>query len=186
MGTKSEVGERIKRARLEKGLTLKDIEARAGVSATHVSEIERGRTSPTVGALTKIANALGTEPAYLVEESAAAAHVVVRRGERRRVQLANPAVWLESLAGELPRSELSFLLVDWDRDVGSASLSLSAQGEEFAFVLEGCLEFVIDGERHVLREGDSIHFAASLPHSARKRGDGPCRALWATYPRLTL
>ena len=43
---------------LAKGLTLKEIEAKVGVSATHVSEVERGKTSPTVGALSKIAAAL--------------------------------------------------------------------------------------------------------------------------------
>ena len=54
METRNEIGSRIKQFRLAKGLTLKDIELRAKVSATHVSEIERGMTSPTVGALAKI------------------------------------------------------------------------------------------------------------------------------------
>jgi transcriptional regulator with XRE-family HTH domain len=67
MPTKQQLGERIKRFRLERNLTLKDVEVKAKVSATHVSEIERGMTSPTVGALTKIARALGTEPSYFLQ-----------------------------------------------------------------------------------------------------------------------
>lgn len=181
-----DVGERIRKVRLDKGLTLKDIEAKADVSATHVSEIERGRTSPTVGALVKIAEALGTEPAYLVEEGVDGAHTLVRRGQRRRLRFDNPAVWVESLAGEMPGSELSFLMLDWDKEAGDAPFTLTTVGEEFALVLSGALEFSVDGQRHILKEGDSIHYSAALPHSVRKLGDVPSRSLWATYPRLTL
>ena len=67
MPSKEELGERIKRFRLDRNLTLKEVELKAKVSATHVSEIERGMTSPTIGALTKIARAMGTEPSYFLE-----------------------------------------------------------------------------------------------------------------------
>lgn len=62
-----ELGRRIRETRLRQGLTLKELDDRAGLSATHLSEIERGRTSPTVGALLRIARALGHEPAYFLE-----------------------------------------------------------------------------------------------------------------------
>src|SRR5512140_1527271 len=65
--TAVELGKRIKQERLRKQLTLKDIEAKVGISSTHVSEIERGRTSPTVGALSKIAAALDTKMSLLVD-----------------------------------------------------------------------------------------------------------------------
>jgi transcriptional regulator with XRE-family HTH domain len=182
----ADVGDRIRRMRIERNLTLKDIEARADVSATHVSEVERGRASPTVGALIKIAAALAVEPAHLVEEEVVSDHVLVRRNQRRRVRFEQPAVVVESLAGELPGSDLSFLLVEWDEKSGDAPLSLSASGEEFALVLSGALEFTVDGQRHLLKEGDSIHYAANLPHSVRRVTAAPARSLWATYPRLTL
>src|SRR5690348_3345045 len=65
--TPAELGRRIKLLRISRGLTLKDLEERGGISATHVSEIERGKASPTVGALGRIARALGLRPATLVE-----------------------------------------------------------------------------------------------------------------------
>src|SRR6185503_17011333 len=64
--TPEELGRRIKMLRVSCGLTLKDLEERGGISATHVSEIERGKASPTVGALARIAHALGVRPALLV------------------------------------------------------------------------------------------------------------------------
>ena len=62
------IGERLRECRKRQRLTLKAIENLAGVSATHISEIERGKTSPTIGALSKIAHALGKDITFFVED----------------------------------------------------------------------------------------------------------------------
>lgn len=75
-------------------MTLKQVEEVAGLSATHLSEIERGRTSPTVGALLRIARALDRDASYFIEieERSDVGHVVReddasrgagRQGDRR-------------------------------------------------------------------------------------------------------
>lgn len=61
---------RLREARRERALTLKQVEQLSGFSSTHVSEIERGRTTPTVDALVRIASALGRDPCYFIEERA--------------------------------------------------------------------------------------------------------------------
>ena len=68
MVSKELVGTRIRQARLGQRKTLKDVEAASGFSSTHISEIERGRTSPTIGALIRIANALDKDPGFFIEE----------------------------------------------------------------------------------------------------------------------
>ncbi len=65
-----QLGQRLKACRAEAGLTLKAMESRAGVSATHISEIERGKTSPTIGALQKMARALDRDLTYFLETEA--------------------------------------------------------------------------------------------------------------------
>ena len=57
----TELGRRVRALRLQRGMTLKQVESLCGLSATHLSEVERGRTSPTLGALTRLAGALGRE-----------------------------------------------------------------------------------------------------------------------------
>src|SRR5882762_9207727 len=85
--TPAELGRRIKLLRIARGLTLKDLEERGGISATHVSEIERGKASPTVGALGRIARALDLRPATLVAPRMLPEVTVLRAAERhtRRV-----------------------------------------------------------------------------------------------------
>jgi transcriptional regulator with XRE-family HTH domain len=68
MVSKEMVGNRIRQIRQQQRKTLKDVEAHSGFSSTHISEIERGRTSPTIGALLRIARALDKDPSYFIEE----------------------------------------------------------------------------------------------------------------------
>ena len=62
-----ELGRRIRAARTERGLTLKQFEALAGLSATHLSDIERGNASPTIGALRRISRALEREVGWFLD-----------------------------------------------------------------------------------------------------------------------
>ncbi len=82
MPTTHEVGKRLKDVRSEMGMTLKDVATSSGMSPTHISEIERGKTSPTVGALRRIAAALGKDTAYFVEDKPLPKVSVVKKEDR--------------------------------------------------------------------------------------------------------
>ena len=68
MLTKQALARRIREARHKRKMTLKQVEKLSGFSSTHISEIERGRTSPTISALTHIAEALAKDPCYFIED----------------------------------------------------------------------------------------------------------------------
>ena len=91
------LGTRVRRIRHERGLTLKQIEAKVGVSATHISEIERGNTSPTIGALDRIAGALGVLPSYLIDIPAMPEIRVQHPEERKALQMGQGIVTLDPL-----------------------------------------------------------------------------------------
>ena len=61
------LGKKLKQARSGKGMTLMQVQKKAHVSATHISQIERGMTSPTVGVLQKLAKALGTKASNFLD-----------------------------------------------------------------------------------------------------------------------
>jgi transcriptional regulator with XRE-family HTH domain len=174
----TELGERIKQLRLAQDLTLKQVGEKAKVSATHLSEIERGKTSPTVGTLVRIAHALGREPAHLVDEEAMPAVALTRRSERRTWS-AGPLA-LSSLSPAISPHEISILEVFVGP--GSASVAIPGEtGEALAIVLEGEIEIAIDDKRHPLREGEALHFRLADPHSVRA-GTAGARLLWVTRP----
>jgi transcriptional regulator with XRE-family HTH domain len=183
---KIEIGERIKRYRLEKKLTLKEIEALSGVSATHISEIERGKSSPTVGALTRIANAMGSEASYFVEADDLSQVGFVSKSERRRYRFIEPPVAIESLSGVVPHSRMSVMLMAWETGAVATGEVNRHEGEEFILVRNGILEVYVEDERHILKEGDSLHYHASSPHRIENIGDSVCEALVVTVPSFKI
>ncbi|MDR3341108.1 MAG: cupin domain-containing protein [Candidatus Symbiothrix sp.] len=53
----------------------------------------------------------------------------------------------------------------------------SHEGEEFNYVLEGCLLFRINGKDLILKSGDSIYFDSSYPHGMKALDNKPVRFL---------
>jgi transcriptional regulator with XRE-family HTH domain len=181
-----ELGKRIKQLRLAQGFTLKDIESKVGVSATHVSEIERGKTSPTVGALAKIATALQVNPSFLVDLPVGEDITQTRRGDRfRLVGSRNGAQW-EVLTGERPFAELSLFILDLPSDMKEPLVQEPRSGDKFLYVVEGVLQVELGDEKNVLRTGDSMHYKASRAAKLLNMGDTSCHVFWAAWPRLTL
>jgi mannose-6-phosphate isomerase-like protein (cupin superfamily) len=181
-----ELGRRIKQERLRRGLTLKDIEAKVGISATHLSEVERGKSSPTVGVLEKIARALGTRSALLIDAAAGVPVSHTTPGHRREVLDQEGTVRTESLSNSFPGSEVSILLKTYQPQGTRTVLPRGHEGEEFLHVLEGALQVVVGEEEFALAKGDSIHFKSTRPHAFVNRGTVPCIAFMATCPKYGL
>jgi transcriptional regulator with XRE-family HTH domain len=162
-----ELGRRIRETRLKQGLTLKALDARAGLSATHLSEIERGRTSPTVGALLRIARALGHEPAYFLEPEVLPDTAHSRGGSVEPTWLG--AAQLEPLSpgitgGRLRGARLSL-------PAGGEALSLDpAEGGEAVYIVSGEAELAVDGRVWTLTPGDAAYYPSELPRRLRALG----------------
>jgi transcriptional regulator with XRE-family HTH domain len=180
-----ELGHRIKMLRVARGLTLKELEDRGGISATHVSEIERGKASPTVGALGRIAHALDLSPSSLVEPSALPRLTVLRGGEpnprvvnwgRARLELLTEPV----LGGELGAHIMTLPI---GRD---PALVHHHEGEEWVMVLSGVAEIRVHDHPRALREGDSLQFRGHHPHAYANLVSTPCVLLVVNRPRLVL
>lgn len=180
-----ELGHRIKMLRVSRGLTLKDLEARGGISATHVSEIERGKASPTIGALGRIAHALGMRPATLVEPMSTPEVSILRAGAREGLRVQWGLATLEPVteAGACTTMGAHLVTLPIGRE---PSLVHRHEGEEWVTVLSGVAEIRIGTRTLVLREGDSLHFRAHQTHAYSNLASNPAVLLVATLPRLTL
>jgi len=187
MPGKQEIGERIKRVRLARNLTLKEVERKAKVSATHISEIERGLTSPTIGALQRIAAALETPPYDFVASVAKAPARIVRSDERAVFTDARHGGRFQRLGRGVPGAELSAFVVELDAGAARPQ-PLLHDGEEFFHVLRGVVEVEVPGSERpvVLKEGDSVHLRGPSGRTARNIGDGPASVLWIVVPMFCL
>jgi transcriptional regulator with XRE-family HTH domain len=178
---KSELGRRVKAERLARDMTLKQVADAADMSPTHISEIERGRTSPTVGALLRIARALGKPATYFVEEEELPVVSVVRRGDRatRVVTEGGRSVATASyLTAGIPAGRLR---VTEFADLGQGRIDGPVhQGEETLVVTAGRVRVTVGEVSYDLSAGDSIQFKGVLRHSVERLGDEKAQVLWVT------
>jgi len=169
-----ELGRRIRKLRMDRRMTLKQVESACGLSATHLSEIERGRTSPTIGALVRIARALGKDASYFIEQDERPDIAHMRREESRTVHPAR-GVTAEVLTSGIPGSRMySYRLTV------AGELSLEAaplDGDAMYLVRRGSLEADFGGERCTLDEGDAVQATLTLPHRLRARSDAPAEVI---------
>jgi transcriptional regulator with XRE-family HTH domain len=164
MITKEEIGRRIKKVREGQHLTLKNVEAKAGISATHISEIERGKTSPTIGALIRIADALGKDPAYFIEAEELSDVSLVSLEDRTEIDLERAKGFREMLTKSIPSGKINAQLITLTPSDSTEMSMHEHDGDEAALVLEGRINFKIDGKVHELSEGDSIYYIADQEH----------------------
>src|SRR5690606_27891278 len=83
----STLGEKIRRVRKARGLTLAQVSEKTGLSIGYLSQVERNKTSPTIAVLKAIGDVLGKSIAYFVQEEDVKPRFVVRKSDRKRLQL---------------------------------------------------------------------------------------------------
>ena len=164
MISKDEIGKRIKKIREEQHLTLKNVEAKAGISATHISEIERGKTSPTIGALIRIADALERDPAYFIEDEELCDVSFVAYEDRKQCALGRCPGMAEMLTKSIPSGKINAQMIMLGPAKGDDIRLHAHEGDEAALVLQGAVRFNVGGAIHNLAEGDSIYFIGSQDH----------------------
>lgn len=181
------IGKKLKATRLRNDMTIQELAESSSVSSNMISRIERGLTTPSVEIIVKLANAFGMSINYFVEEAEKASTIVhTRKGAGEPIFFFEDKHQIISLTQGLRDPNFTVFYDTIEKGCSSGDGNMIHTGEEFALVLEGCLEFVIDSERYELAEGDSVVFKASLPHRWRNLCDGKTLVLWVVSPAPTL
>ena len=171
-----DVAHRLRQLRESEQISMRELARRSGLSANALSMIERGRVSPSVSTLYKIAEALGVSiTRFFGEEPAKTDIVLVRAGERARVPFVR-GVW-EGLGGEKFSGPVEPFVLTLEAGASSGTSPMVHTGREFVFCLRGNLEYLIERQRLELAAGDSLLFAAYLKHRWRNPGPTVVNAL---------
>lgn len=171
-----DIGARLRELRQERAMSIRALARASGLSTNALSMIERGRTSPSVSTLYKIADALGVPiTAFFRTETPKKAIVFRRSNERNRITLPR-GVW-EGLGGEEFSGAVEPLMLTLERGANSGHLTMRHSGHEFVLCLDGELEYEVEGWRYYLGAGDSLLFSAQLEHRWRNAGASPAHVL---------
>lgn len=181
------IGKKLKATRLHNDMTIQELAENSSVSSNMISRIERGLTAPSVEIIVKLANAFGMSINYFVEEAEKASTIVhTRKGAGEPIFFFEDKHQIVSLTQGLRDPNFTVFYDTIEAGCSSGDGYMLHTGEEFALVLDGTLEFVIDGEHYELREGDSIVFKASLPHRWNNLSNGKTLVLWVVSPAPSL
>lgn len=168
------VSERLRELRSERGLTLSALAEQTGISAPHLSRLEKGERQPSIGSLLQIARVYGVSVSELVEErDGDGLHVVradkapVHHGQDGRYTVLNG-----------PRAAIS--IVRLELSTGKKTKAAQHVGEEWLHVLSGAVELTVDESTVLLEAGDSAHFDSARPHRLLTVGQSPATVLIAS------
>ena len=157
------LGERLRLRRKELRLSMKEVAVSSGLSIGFISQVERGLTSPSLTSLTAIANFLRSDVTNFLSQPKSKSSIT-RHQERDVYTINKNGLEYERLSDSFPGHTLNSVIIH--EMPGHRSESISHEGEEFFFILEGAITIYIDGVVNILEAGDSLHFDSSRSHSA--------------------
>jgi transcriptional regulator with XRE-family HTH domain len=171
-----DVGNRLRQLREAHNVSMRTLATMSGLSANALSMIERGRTSPSVSTLYRIAGALAVPVTdFFSPEESRKKVVFTKADERTRIPFTR-GLW-EGLGGELFTGKSMPFMITLENGASSGSGNMAHSGHEFVYCLRGVLEYQVEDQFYNLETGDSLLFAAHLKHRWHNPGGTVTNAL---------
>jgi DNA-binding transcriptional MerR regulator/quercetin dioxygenase-like cupin family protein len=171
-------GQRFRRLRAKRGLSLAQVAKATGVSVGFLSALERGQMRSSIATLRRIARFYRTNILSLFET--AGDHPRLVHAAQRKILETTPDVRMELLAWGNTAMEPHLFRI---KPGGGSGESYAHEGEEFLHVLHGEFEIWLNnGEHYRLKAGDSLYFESSIPHRWKNPGRTETSLLWINTP----
>ena len=169
-----ELGKLLRVRRKELKLTMQAVADSAGLSVGFISQIERGLTAPSLASLAGISEILEMPMSAFLSQPGA--DDLSRQGARTSYSVPGADVSYERISTTFPGSQLHSVIIH--EPPGFRSEPISHKGEEIFFILAGEITVEIEGEKRVMKAGDTIHFNSTRVHSTWNHGTETASILW--------
>ena len=199
-----DLGAELRRIRESKKLSLRSVANAVGVSASLLSQVETGKTQPSVSTLYALVNHLGISLDGLMGQhrptatdarraeavdtarqspTSASDAVVQRAADNPEIEMENGVTWERLADGG---SDVADPLVVTYAPGAASSVEdklMRHSALEYGCLIEGELTLKIDFDEYVLRPGDSFCFDANRPHMYQNNSARPARGIWFVIGR---
>jgi transcriptional regulator with XRE-family HTH domain len=178
-------GEKIRRVRERRSLTLREVACRAGVSESLVSQIERNKVAPAMDTLLALADALDLDLEYLFADYRRNHSARITRRDERGA-FTRPGVLYERLAqmeSSVPGQDgIEAYSITVEQGAKTGSREYGHQGWELGIVTAGKAELFVGTQSYILETGDSVSFRADAPHTLANAGEEALKVFWIITP----
>ena len=176
-----DIGSRLRRMRLQRGLTQEELADRCELSKGFISQLERNLTTTTVATLLDILESLGTDAKSFFSEE-----------ENEKLVFGEEDIFVkedpEGLRGtkswlvpSAQKNRMEPILVELGPG-GATDEDDPHEGEEFGYVLSGAIRLVLGEQSARVRKGESFYFKPNAPHCLQTPGKTPAKILWVSDP----
>ena len=169
------VGALIRARRRQLHMTLQSLGDAAGISVGYVSQVERDLASPSLGTLAQIARSLDVGVDYFIA-TPDIDNALSRAGERNSFSVNGSSIRYERIGTDFAGNVLSSFIISIPP--GYRSETVSHEGEEIIYILDGELTIRVEPDEMVLGKGDGFHFRGNRPHAWWNVTDQTARLLW--------
>ncbi len=160
------IGDGLRAAREQRGLTLDQLAATSGLSKAHLSRLESGERAPSIATLLELSRSLGVSMSTLLGEDQGGTPIALHRPDEPRREAAGLSI--ASCSGYAGARALEALRVTVMPDRLPTSPARH-RGEEWVYVLSGTVDLEYADELFELMPGMSAHFDAERPHRLNAR-----------------
>ncbi|WP_321860705.1 helix-turn-helix domain-containing protein [Burkholderia cenocepacia] len=176
------LGNKIRSLRQRLKLTLDETATTAGISKPFLSQVERGRATPSITSLVRIAKALGVTMQYFID-TPTEARSVCRGDALKYFQFADSANSFARLTNPVDGRKLDAILVRIPAGQSPSEVTTHA-GEEFLYVMRGTVVLTLEDCTFMLSPGDTAHYESTTPHAWHNTADEDAVIVWVGTPRL--
>ena len=170
------VGQKIKKVRTKKNITLDAMANDTGFSIEYLKKIEAGKKIPPVGALLQIARALEIDSASLLREPESKLEKRITAHTKRTENYAYTTLTPGAENKHLKAFKVVIAAQQEHKGVGYRH-----EGEEFDYVLSGKVQVTVGDHVNTLSAGDSLHFNSGIPHKLRSISDERAELIVVIY-----
>ena len=175
-----EIGKKIKRLRIQKGLTLEELASRSELTKGFLSQLERDLTSPSIATLNDIVEALGSTLGDFFKEEKEE-QLVFRKKDFFVYERENCNInWI---VPNTQKNEMEPILLELPQG-GESFVMEPHSGEEFGYVLEGTVLLITGEKRNIVHKGETFYLSGKQGHYLKNEKKTTARVLWISTPPL--
>lgn len=175
------IGEQIRQLRVKKCLSLTEFARRAGISKSMISQIESGKTNPSVETVRQLAAALAVPVFTLFLRGNDSLGMLVKRDQRIKISVPDSAATRELLTPDLQRNMVVLTACLPAGQLSSPDFT-THEGEECVFLLRGTIIIHLPDGDYTMQAGDSFYVSAFQPHYCSNPGDSESEYLSVIVP----
>lgn len=178
----SDIGANLRRLRKQEGLSLRELSGSTGLSATLLSQLERGVAEPSLRSLRALSTVFGTDASTLFDGGTPGVlkTYVSRPGQRPRISSPIGQIQYERVTpnnGQVEVLKGHLEPGDW-----SSEEPWAHEAVECAYVETGTLTVEIESEEFTLESGESVTFSSNRAHRYGNLSSAPVSFLLSVSP----